>query len=373
MESRKKAVVIASVLAAAVIVIIVLLSAGQSGGKAGIASSEKNTRILEDMEGHKIRVADPLKRVALLGGPTGQVAFIMGAQDRLCAVTNSLRTSSLIRIMYPRITTLPGPRTVCGNINIEALIQSDPELVIAGDIDGGIVEKKTRIPVAYLEDSMGQGISELKKEIHFYGYVFQTPERAEQYITYLENTIQFILSRTRDIPEKDRKVVFNGFSPNHMVTLGGDTFMQERIETAGCINAARGITTTGKREGLHSGLDEVSMEQILEWNPDVIVIDMGTPREIYDDPRWAEITAVKNRHVYLQPYGVFIWNRPTAESAVLNPLWLACIAYPERFKDIDIVSEIRRFYREIFEFDLTEDQARALLEGVDVRTIGVPS
>ncbi len=371
MESKKKALVIATVLAAAVVLMTMLLSAGQSGRNAGTIGKGNQTRILQDMKGNKILVADPLGRVALLGGPTGQVAYIMGAQDRLCAVTESLRTSSLVHIMDPRMATVPGPRTVCGSINIEALIQAEPDLVIAGDIDGGIVERKTSIPVVYLEDSMGQGFSELKKEIRFYGYVFQTPDRAERYITYLEDTIRFIRSRTGDIPEEGRKVVYNGFSPNHLVTLGGDTFMQERIETAGCINAAKAITTTGKREGLHSGLDEVSMEQVLGWNPDVIVIDMGTPDEIYADPRWSEITAVKNRRVHVQPYGVFIWNRPTAESAVLNPLWLACIAYPERFKDIDIVAEVQRFYREIFDFDLTEQQARALIEGVDIRTIVV--
>ncbi|MCK5165529.1 MAG: hypothetical protein KAQ72_17545 [Desulfobacula sp.] len=48
------------------------------------------TRTIKDMKGRIFAVADPIKRITLLGGPTGQVAFILGVQDRLCAVTNTL-------------------------------------------------------------------------------------------------------------------------------------------------------------------------------------------------------------------------------------------------------------------------------------------
>ncbi len=79
--------------------------------------------------------------------------------------------------------------------------------------------------------------------------------------------------------------------------------MQERIEIAGCLNAAQSVTTIGQRTGLHSGLGEVSMEQVLDWNPDILVINHGTPDEVYADPRWQQIQAVANRQVYPQRPG----------------------------------------------------------------------
>jgi len=105
----------------------------------------------------------------------------------------------------------------------------------------------------------------------------------------------------------------------------------------------------------------VSMEKVLGWNPDILVIDFGTPAELYDSPKWKSINAVKNKTVYKQPIGVFIWDRPTAESAVLHPLWLAKMAYPDRFADVDLRQEIKRFYGEIMSFNLTDEQAEAIL------------
>jgi iron complex transport system substrate-binding protein len=137
--------------------------------------------------------------------------------------------------------------------------------------------------------------------------------------------------------------------------------MQQHIELAGCLNAAQSISTTGLKEGLHTGLAEVSMEKVLGWNPDVLVIDFGTPEEFYNDSKWKSIKAVKNKMVFRQPIGIFIWDRPTAESAVLHPLWLAKIVYPDLFADIDLAREIKRFYRETMSFDFTDEHVEAIL------------
>lgn len=267
------------------------------------APAPGDIRTITDMKGRTFEVADPLKRIALLGGPTGQIAFILGVQDQLCAVTKTLKMSTLVMHFFPEIKKLPAPRSTSGSINIEELIKSAPDIAIAGDIDGGIVLEKTRIPVAFLEDSMGEGMEDIKKEVRFYGYVFTTPERAERYVAYLERFTGLVQERTRDIPRDRRKKVFQGYNPSHLVTLGGDTFMQERIEIAGCLNAAQSVTTIGQRTGLHSGLGEVSMEQVLDWNPDILVINHGTPDEVYADPRWQQIQAVANRQVYPQRPG----------------------------------------------------------------------
>jgi iron complex transport system substrate-binding protein len=325
---------------------------------------KKGSRTITDMKGRSFAVADPIQRIALLGGPTGQVAFILGVQDNLCAVTNTLKMSKLVREMYPGIQHLPGPRTTSGNINVEELILSNPDIAIAGDMDGRIVLDKTRIPVAFLEDSMGDGIADMKREIRFYGYVFNTPDRAERYVAFLDQVITLVTERTKDIPASRRKSEFQGYSPSHLVTLGGDTFMQERIELAGCLNAAKTVTTIGKRTGLHSGLGEISMEQVLEWNPDILVINYGKPEEFTTNPQWRHIKAVQTHQIYAQPAGVFIFNRPTMESAVIFPLWLAGIAYPERFKDISIPGLIKEFYSKIFEFNLSDQQVHDILTGV---------
>ena len=350
----------------ALITVILALIIFFPGCKKNEADKKKDnlpTRTITDLRGNKVVIPEKIERLALFGGPSGQIAYILGVQDKLCAITKTLKTSELAGIFDPRVKTIPGPRTTSGNINIESLIKARPELLIAGDIDGQIVEKKTSIPVAYFGDSMDNGIDEIKKEIKFYGRVLNAKDRAKRYCLYLDRMTTFLKAKTSGIPDNKRKKVFNGYNPNHLVTLGGDTFLQERIAIAGCINASEPIRTTGKKEGLHSGLDEVSMEQVLGWNPDIMIINFGTPESVYKNYRWRTIKAVKNKQVYVQPAGIFIWNRPTAEGAVLYPLWLAKTAYPEIFRDISLVKEFQKFYKQIFEFDLTEKHVKKILSG----------
>ena len=345
-----------SCLVAILLPFLVIAETGQSPDSG-------KTRWISDMNGRKIEVPDPLTRVALFGGPTGQIAYILGARSQLCAVTSTLRRSELISAFDPTVKDLPGPRTTSGQINIEELLMSNPQLVIAGNLDGSIVEKKTKIPVAYTESSMNHGFDLLRSEIRFYASVFQKEARGERYIAYLDKNIAFLQSRTKLIPVDKRKKVFNGYGPSHLVTLGGDTFMHERILTAGCLDAATDISTSGVKEGLHSGLSEMSMERVLGWNPDILITDSGKPEELYSDPRWKNIRAIRDRQVFKQPVGIFIWDRPTAESAILYPLWLAKTAYPKYFRDVDMVREVKRFYSEIMSFDLSDVQAKALLSG----------
>ena len=40
-------------------------------------------------------------------------------------------------------------------------------------------------------------------------------------------------------------------------------------------------------------------------------------------------------------------------------LWLATIVQPELFSDIDIIEEIKYYYREFYEFELTDEQAQS--------------
>jgi iron complex transport system substrate-binding protein len=340
-----------------------LLVTGACRKAAPAEPASAPTRTITDLRGNRVVIPENPTRVALFGGPTGQIAYILGVQDRLCAVTNTLTTSRLISEMDPRMATVPGPRTTNGSINIEELIATAPEFVVAGDIDGDIVKRKTRIPVVNVSDSMGEGHEATIREIRFYGEVFNAKARAERYVEYLQDTVKLLQSRTAAIPEAERVIVYNGYDPSHLVTLGGDTFLDRHIRLAGCRNAAGGVRTVGKREGLHSGLGEVSIEELVHWNPDVVVINSGSPADLAQRPPWKTINAVKNGRVFVQPAGIFVWNRPTMESAVLYPLWLVTKAYPDRFRDLDMRAEIRRFYREICAFNLSDAQVDGILAG----------
>ncbi len=334
-------------------------ASAQSGHETG------TTRTITDMSGNTIILPVKGATFALFGGPINQIPYLLGVNESVIAVTKGPQMMQMMQELDPGIVTKPAPRTTNGNVNIEELLVANPDCVIAFDVDGAIVESKTDIPVIFLTGTMSDGFDEMKKEVIFFGEVFQSPGRAEEYVTYLNTTLAFLNDRTADIPQDKRAIVFLGEGASHLQTLGGDTFFKEWTAAAGCINAVDMISTTqGQQEGMHTGINEISMEQVLEINPDIIIIDTGKPSDIASDERWKSLKAVLEGNVYKEPTGLFLWSRPSAESAVLYPLWMAYMAYPDRFSDVPLTERVKDFYATIFDYPLTTEQAQKVIDGM---------
>lgn len=126
------------------------------------------------------------------------------------------------------------------------------------------------------------------------------------------------------------------------------------------------MTTSG---GINIGADveysttnATSVEQILEWNPEVIFTSSMTPltpADIYADPALAEVDAVKNKRVYAVPSGGFWWDPPSAESHLMM-LWVAQVLYPES-ADFDLRAEMKEHYEFLYAYELSDDEIDQIL------------
>ncbi len=104
----------------------------------------------------------------------------------------------------------------------------------------------------------------------------------------------------------------------------------------------------------------VTMEDVIAWDPDIILLGRTTNTEmITNNDAWAGITAVKNDEIYVGPNGVFYWD--SSSERVLNILWLAKVLHPDLFQDLDLEAEVREYYSTFYGYDLTDEQARDLL------------
>ena len=110
--------------------------------------------------------------------------------------------------------------------------------------------------------------------------------------------------------------------------------------------------------------DTVGMEQIAAWNPDVIIVGTApnedNRRAILNDPRWSQIKAVRTGRVYVNPTGVYLWDRHSAEAA-LQVLWAAKTLHSARFPDLDVRKETRAFYAKFFNHTLTDAEYDTLM------------
>ena len=109
--------------------------------------------------------------------------------------------------------------------------------------------------------------------------------------------------------------------------------------------------------------NEVDMEQLLVWNPDVIIF---APDSCYDNvanaAQWQSLTAVAQGNYYQTPYGPYGWlSSPPAVQRYLGMLWLGQLLYPE-YTEYDLQEEITAYYKLFYDCDLTEDMYQTLVE-----------
>jgi len=140
-----------------------------------------------------------------------------------------------------------------------------------------------------------------------------------------------------------------------MSTYGAESTWHYEILDAGGVNVAAGLTG--------GGAHGVSMEQVMLWDPQVVILDSACPDTVDDvlvDARWAGVSAVASGRVYRSSPGyVGPWGRPHLESAMAR-VWLADKLYPDRL-DIDIMAEAAEFYERAYGRAFGEDELRVIL------------
>ncbi len=172
--------------------------------------------------------------------------------------------------------------------------------------------------------------------------VLDRKEKGEEMIAVTKKTRKLVADRLADIPE-DKRVATYMANPD-LSTYGRGKYTGLMMERAGARNVANSI----------AGFKQVSMEDVLTWNPAVIFVQERYPAvvdEIRKADSWQTIDAVKNGKVYLMPEYAKAWGYPMPEAMALGELWMAKELYPERFKDIDMQKEADAYYSEFYRTD----------------------
>jgi len=169
---------------ALVISIMMLLSmlagcAGESNSAGGIA----DTREITDMLGNKVTIPTNIERVAVLTSPQVQIMYVVGAQDKLCAMTASQYRYKLFEKFYPRQAEIPAPRKQAADMNVEELLEADPQFCIGSEMDMDLVKQTTEITTINIatDDDPAKVFETRKQEVAMFGEIFNAQDRAQKY------------------------------------------------------------------------------------------------------------------------------------------------------------------------------------------------
>jgi iron complex transport system substrate-binding protein len=315
---------------------------------------------ITDGAGRSVAVPARVARV-FPAGPPAAITMYTAAPDLLLGWPRANRPAER-EFLLSDVGSRPEVGRVTGRgntANLEAVLALKPDLILdIGSVNATYVsladrvQEQTGIPYALL-DGRFDGIAATYRII---GALIGRAEQAEALARYAEETIATISGRIAAIPRERRPRVYYARGPRGLETGLGGSINVETIE----------LLAQNVAGGTHGGLSNVSIEQVLLWNPEVIVtIDQDFAGHVYDDRAWAPVEAVHARRVHLSPKLPFGWvDFPPSVNRLIGLWWLAKILYPDRFPE-DLRGLSRDFYTRFYHVTPNEAQIDRVLAGRD--------
>jgi iron complex transport system substrate-binding protein len=325
---------------------------------AVVAPQRTRAQSIVDAAGRPVPVPARVTRVFPAGPPAAIMLYTM-APDLLIGWPRANRADER-EFLDADVGARPevGRITGRGNTaNLEVVLALKPDLILdIGSINptyvslADRVQQQTGIPYALL-DGRFDGIPGSYRSI---GALTGRREASEAAARYAEDTVKTITDRLP--PPEQRPRVYYARGPRGLETGLGGSINVETIELL-----ARNVAG-----GTRGGLATVSIEDVLVWNPDVIVtIDQDFAASVDSLPAWRPVAAVRARRVHLSPKLPFGWvDFPPSVNRLIGLWWLAKILYPDRFPE-DLRALTREFYQRFYHVPLTDAQIERVLTGRD--------
>lgn len=318
---------------------------------------------IKDCVGRQVEIPAQVNRVACLSPDAAYIMAMFGQGDKMVAVVNGIKRDIILTDMYPAIKELPIPKSG-GVINIEELIKSKPDVVfVKRDVSSSEAEvdklNKSKIPFLVIDYN---SMLEQQYAVEMIGRVVGNTEKARKFVQYYQDCIARVKERIQDIDAQQRVRVYHSINEATRTDIA-HSLSGEWLQAAGAYNVA----AHGDLKILE-GKYFASLEQILLWNPEVILVnEMGVADYIMTNKQWSPLQAVKQHRVLQLPNGISRWGHPTSPETPLVILWTAQTLYPDKFTDLDMVAESRSFYKEFFGLELTDEVINNILYGSGMR------
>ena len=330
---------------------------------ACLAGRPARAREIVDMIGRRVRVPDHVGKVVALSPPATYLVYAL--DPAVLAGLNFPLWEDEKRFTAETFRKLPVVGGQVGEgrqVNMEVLMAIAPDVAVlwTQGPEGDPVDREYErmlstlgVPVVY---ARFEAIRDYPAALTFMGELLERRERAAALRAYAEEVLSRVDRATSTIAGERRPSVYYAEGLDGLATDGEGSFHTELIPIAG----GRNVSQTPSRT--HMGMEVVSAEQVLAWDPEVILVkERAAMERLPGDARLSGLRAVRERRIFLIPHLPFNWfDRPPSFMRLLGVQWLAHLLHPDRFP-FDAVPETRRFYHLFLGVDLTEDEAREVL------------
>lgn len=305
-----------------------------------------NTLTVTDMAGREVTIPSNIERIVTTYKPATQFVFALNAQEMLVGVDNKSTKEKLFTLIYTDVESLIEVGSKREGVNIETIASLNPDLVI-------LFPHNQAEFTAFKLETLGistiiinpESLEEIRETNRLLGEILGLEDRAKNVDNQFDDILK-LLEKAKNLPEDQKKVVY--FANSQLLDTVGKNMMQTDI-----IKWAGGINPAAKSD---VGFIKISPEQLIAWNPDVIVTSQtfqGDIEELYKEVKYQNVKAFKNKQIHRFPSILEPWDYPNP-SSYLGMLWLATKIHPELFSDIDFDKVADEFYYTLYGVSYSE-------------------
>ena len=298
-----------------------------------VSTSYAAALLYKDKLGREVSIQTPVKRAVFF--ETYELIPALNIWDKAVGISGYAYDNDLMKAAKSDIKKSIPSAGSGFDVNMEALLKLNPEIVITWTSNPQNIrfmeEKGLSVYAIYPES-----LEELYEVMRLHGKIFDREKRVEAVIAEMNRVFGMIRKRVSAIPALERlKVIWISSRPTSVacgIGVNNDV-----------ITLINGINPAG---GIRERSIDVSVEQIIAWNPDVIFIwgnAKYTAQEIMDNAQWRFVKAVKDRRVFKAPE----WSTWSPRLAPIA-LWMAARTYPAQFRNVQIEKESDIFYHSVF-------------------------
>ena len=272
--------------------------------------------------------------------------------------------NSILAKMSPDVLKADTSFVQNGEMNVEELMTINPDAYFELSTDEKSIQLAREagintVAIKAIDAAASEPLATFNSWLTLTGEIADTTERADRFIEIGTATQNEITEKIKDLtPEqKPNALVLYQLSEQAITVAGKNFFGNQWLNATGANDIA---------ENDVDGRKDVNMEQIYTWNPEIIYLTNFTeiqPEDLYNNTipgqDWSEVDAVKNKQVYKIPLGIYRWFPPSGDAPLMLK-WLASKNQPELF-DYNMEEEIRTYYKDFYEFDLTDEEIQSIL------------
>lgn len=299
--------------------------------------------VVVDQAGNTITLEKPAERVVTCFYGQTYAMVALGLTDKLVGMEKKASSRPVYAAAAPQLLELPNVGSQ-KEFNVEAAIALEPDVVLLPmklkDTAATLEAVGITVVLCYPESQ-----ELLEEQLTLIATVCGAPEKAEALLDYYHTKFAEMETLTSALTDEQKPSVLVTSVSSYMAVAPDAMYQATLITNAGGVNAATGL------EGTY--WTDVSYEQLLVMNPDVIVIPSEaeyTPEDILADAQLADVTAVKNGAVYAMPNAWDAWDSPIP-SGVLGTLWLMAHIHGDLYTMDQLTADVAYFYKTFYGFD----------------------